>query len=83
MRRQESQFKVNAPLKIKQVVTRILWTSVHCPEVHEIRLPFECLRLDTLVMTEISFCAEFRFRDHAARARVTRLEHDVVILWGA
>ena len=74
---------MSATLITLQVVTRILWTSVHCPEVHEIRLPLECLRFDTLVMAEIFFRFEFRFRNLAARARVTRLDHDVVILWGA
>ena len=82
-RRQESHVKVHAPLKILQVVTIILWTSVHCPEVREIRLPLECLRFATLVMTEIFSRAEFRLINLAARVRVTRLEPDVVILRGA
>ena len=44
-------------MKNAQVVTRILWTSVHCPEVHKIRLPLDCQRVRASAMTQFSVFA--------------------------
>ena len=78
-RRKESQIKMSAPLKIMVVVTIVFWTFAHCPEVHEIRLPLDCLRFDTLVITEMLFVLSSAL-EISQRVRARR---DLKVTWSS
>ena len=78
-RRKESQIQMSAPLKIMVMVTIVFWTFAHCPEVHEIRLPLDCLRFDTLVMAEMLFVLSSAL-EISQRVRARR---DLKVTWSS